>query len=252
MNADRPTSLYRHFAVDGTLLYVGISLSWPARTRAHRQQSQWFQEVARVEIEQFPSREAAIDAERAAILSERPKFNVVHNRHSEKRPKSTRLQSDLAIVSESALSLLSSKERRRYRQQLFNRNPLLQKIRGPHAIVGPALVYKGNTISVVVAHGLFGTAGELTELVLGELVPNPPEWAEICVSVITLLRADEITLTQARDQRRTIIETLNEHLEVVEAYDTDIALAVAYASQFPSSKSREVLDHVAKERGARA
>src|SRR5690348_12204641 len=82
MSGEIPTSLYRHYARDGTLLYVGISLSWPARTRAHAHYSEWFAQVTRVEIELLPSREAALTAEREAIKAERPKFNVVHNRQS--------------------------------------------------------------------------------------------------------------------------------------------------------------------------
>jgi hypothetical protein len=243
---EKQTSLYRHFAADGSLLYVGISLSWPARTRSHSHSSTWFEQVVRVEIEQFLSREAALEAERSAIKSERPKFNVIHNR-PEKPARPRPPQSDLGIVSEGSLSLLSSKERRRYRQQLMERNPLLQKVRGPHAIVGPALIYRDNLISVMVAHGQFGTEGELTELVLGQYIPDLPEWTDNFASVLVLRGMGELTLDEARSQRRTIVETLRAHLEIVQAFDTDIALATAYATQFPSDQSRRLLDHVASE-----
>jgi predicted GIY-YIG superfamily endonuclease len=245
------TSLYRHYAEDGTLLYVGISLSWPARTKQHASGSRWFAEVARVTIERFPSREAALEAEREAIKREKPKFNVVHNRQRDVRPRRQFKQSDLAIVSESSLSLLSSKERRRYREQLLSRNPLLRKITGPHAIVGPALVYRGDTISLLVAHGVFGTPGELTEVVLGERFPDLPAWTDACGSVLTIRRPDEITLEEAEGQRANIIATLRLHLEEVQAFETDLALATAYATQFPSDKSRRVLDDVAAEKAAR-
>lgn len=74
------TCLYRHFDADGSLLYVGISLSWPERTKAHAQKSRWFSHVAEVKIERFPTRQEALDAEREAIRREHPKFNIVHNR----------------------------------------------------------------------------------------------------------------------------------------------------------------------------
>lgn len=78
-----PTSLYRHFASDGTLLYVGISLSWFERTRAHAAHSDWFSRVCRVEIEWFPSRAEALVAETIAIKAEKPLFNLHHNKVTE-------------------------------------------------------------------------------------------------------------------------------------------------------------------------
>ena len=71
------THLYRHFAADGTLLYVGISLSALGRLQAHRA-SAWSEDIARVEVETYPTRAAALAAEKAAIKSERPKHNRVH------------------------------------------------------------------------------------------------------------------------------------------------------------------------------
>jgi hypothetical protein len=79
---DDPTSLYRHFAADGRLLYVGVSLHAVGRLCQHRDHSAWFTEIARVEIEQFPSRKAALDAEREAIQSEKP----LHNKNKRGKP----------------------------------------------------------------------------------------------------------------------------------------------------------------------
>lgn len=249
MSNETPTSLYRHFGADGSLLYVGISLSWPARTRAHSRHSVWFAQVAKVEIEQFSSRQEALNAEREAIGRERPRFNVIHNsRKPKRRPEPPR--SNLTPVSDDALSLLSAKERRRYRDQLLRQqqqDPLLRKITGPHAIVGPALVYKGSTVSVLVAHGEFGTEGELTELVLGELFPDLPQWTDACDTVLTIRRPDELTIEEARSRRLGIVKILTANLDVVQSFDTDLTLATAYATQFPSSKSRQVLDQVISE-----
>ena len=79
------TALYRHFDAAGTLLYVGISLSAVARLRSHQDESGWFGEIASVTIEWHDSRALAFAAERAAIKSERPRFNVIHNRPKRKK-----------------------------------------------------------------------------------------------------------------------------------------------------------------------
>ena len=73
------TQLYRHFSQDGTLLYVGVSLSAVARLSQHGEQSPWFEEIARVEVDNFPDRETALKAERKAIETENPKYNKLFN-----------------------------------------------------------------------------------------------------------------------------------------------------------------------------
>jgi hypothetical protein len=79
LTGDRQTDLYRHFDTQGRLLYVGISLSTVARLTQHRSSSGWFNKIARVEIEKHPSRRAALEAEKAAILNELPVCNVLLN-----------------------------------------------------------------------------------------------------------------------------------------------------------------------------
>jgi predicted GIY-YIG superfamily endonuclease len=59
--------LYRHFAADGSLLYVGISLCAINRLSQHKEGSHWFD---------HPDRKQALAAERAAIMRERPKHNL--------------------------------------------------------------------------------------------------------------------------------------------------------------------------------
>ena len=71
-----PTELYRHFDADGSLLYVGISLSALYRLKEHKTRSAWFGKIANITIERFPSRRAALDAEASAIRTEK----TVHNR----------------------------------------------------------------------------------------------------------------------------------------------------------------------------
>lgn len=71
------TALYRHFNAAGELLYVGISLSAVQRLSQHKQTAAWFAQIARVDIEWHPSRQAAEEAEKAAIRKENPRFNSV-------------------------------------------------------------------------------------------------------------------------------------------------------------------------------
>lgn len=78
--------LYRHFAADDTLLYVGISLSAVYRLAQHRQASSWFGEIARVSIEKYPSRAEALQAETKAIQTEKPKHNIAKRKTKPTRP----------------------------------------------------------------------------------------------------------------------------------------------------------------------
>lgn len=230
MNAYRPprregakTYLYRHFDAFGSLLYVGISLSWLMRTKAHSKSAEWFEEVARVTIEQFATREEAMEAEREAIRREKPRYNVVHN-----RPR-----------------VRAKGQRKQIKSKGLGPQGPLSFIAGPCALVGPALVYHENKVSVMVAWGTPGTPGQLTEIVLGELVPDAPDWAYRCASVLLVLGAGDVTIAMAREMRSDIIRTLKSSLAKVEAFDTDIALAVAYADLFPSPKSKQILSEIA-------
>jgi hypothetical protein len=70
------TELYRHFDKSGALLYVGISLSTAQRMGEHRNGSAWWRKVVSITIERFPTREAALAAERKAVQTEHPAHNV--------------------------------------------------------------------------------------------------------------------------------------------------------------------------------
>lgn len=73
----RRCEVYRHFDANGALLYVGMGWSTLARLmRGHRKQSHWFDQIARIEIERFPTREAAYKAEWDAIVKEKPRHNL--------------------------------------------------------------------------------------------------------------------------------------------------------------------------------
>jgi len=72
------TYLYRHYSATGELLYVGISVNVFHRTASHEALSRWFKDVRRIEVENFPGRTEALEAEAAAIKSEQPKYNKMH------------------------------------------------------------------------------------------------------------------------------------------------------------------------------
>ena len=69
--------LYRQFAEDGTLLYVGVSLNTAARLISHRAKSDWYPRISKLTIETFETREAALMAEAKAIDEEKPICNKI-------------------------------------------------------------------------------------------------------------------------------------------------------------------------------
>lgn len=75
----RTHALYRFHNAAGQLLYVGITLNPSQRWAQHRDDKPWWHEVADITVETHPSRTAVLDAERHAIATERPLYNVVHN-----------------------------------------------------------------------------------------------------------------------------------------------------------------------------
>ena len=80
------TTLYRFYDADDVLLYVGISERGPERWKAHRKGKPWWTDVARTTTEHYDTRQQALDAERAAIIAEKPLHNVVHNSGSGSAP----------------------------------------------------------------------------------------------------------------------------------------------------------------------
>lgn len=70
------TALYRHYDKDGKLLYVGISLSAAHRFSEHLNSSEWAASTGNMTVEWYETRKAAEEAERTAILSEKPIYNI--------------------------------------------------------------------------------------------------------------------------------------------------------------------------------
>lgn len=72
--------VYRCFDKRGDLLYIGSTKNWLSRQAAHRNGTWWWPVVKDVELESYDDLADARAAEAAAIQSERPRLNVMHNR----------------------------------------------------------------------------------------------------------------------------------------------------------------------------
>lgn len=69
------TALYRAYAKDGTLLYIGISAMPQPRFDQHRNTSPWYGQMASHTLEWFKTRKVAMAAESAAVKAEKPIYN---------------------------------------------------------------------------------------------------------------------------------------------------------------------------------
>ena len=76
---ERPHVLYRFFDATDRLLYIGITVGIRGRLAKHEVEKHWYGEIARISVEHFPTRDAVLAAEKAAIQAERPLHNVQHN-----------------------------------------------------------------------------------------------------------------------------------------------------------------------------
>lgn len=92
--------LYRVYDEDGRLLYVGITNNPPARFRSHRATKQWWAMVAHIFTKTYDSRAALREAEREAIKTEHPTYNVVHNAGRDDRPTDPVLFTDYCAACE--------------------------------------------------------------------------------------------------------------------------------------------------------
>lgn len=73
------TSLYKHYDSTGKLLYVGIANNVIKRLGCHRHSSEWHDQIARIDVTHYPSRQSALNAEREAIKLENPPYNITHS-----------------------------------------------------------------------------------------------------------------------------------------------------------------------------
>ncbi|MFI2663336.1 GIY-YIG nuclease family protein [Micromonospora carbonacea] len=73
---DRPTATYRLYDRNGALLYVGVTCNLKSRWADHRRRKPWWPQVATKSVDWHPTRFKALSAEKAAIESERPMYNI--------------------------------------------------------------------------------------------------------------------------------------------------------------------------------
>lgn len=78
-------SLYRFFGAGDVLLYVGLTVRLPTRLRDHQRGKAWWTEVERMTVQRYPGRPEVEEAERLAIMIERPKYNIQHNGKADTR-----------------------------------------------------------------------------------------------------------------------------------------------------------------------
>jgi hypothetical protein len=74
--------LYRLYACDGSLLYIGITNDPLRRWRQHASDKEWWYEVDVITLTPFGTLDTARLVERQAIRGERPCYNVMHSRRS--------------------------------------------------------------------------------------------------------------------------------------------------------------------------
>lgn len=71
--------LYRWWDEEGTLLYVGKSVSLFSRIASHRTSSPFFSNAAMMTLERFENADELSEAEVKAIRTEHPAYNVAHS-----------------------------------------------------------------------------------------------------------------------------------------------------------------------------
>ena len=79
MSTQRSAALYRMWSKDGALLYVGCTIRIFERLPDHISNKPDSFSIANITLEWFPSRDAALVAESAAIAAEAPRWNNHHN-----------------------------------------------------------------------------------------------------------------------------------------------------------------------------
>lgn len=104
------TALYRHFDASNRLLYVGISLSAVSRLKQHTMDKEWAGDIVTVTVEQYETRQEALDAERSAIIAEKPLWNIIHNKKSAKTEPVNLWQKACASLSTAGVLYDSSEE----------------------------------------------------------------------------------------------------------------------------------------------
>lgn len=75
---EKTQHLYRWYDENDVLLYVGVSVNAYFRAKSHKTNASWWAEAATMRLESFDTREAVLAAEKLAIQTEHPVYNVTH------------------------------------------------------------------------------------------------------------------------------------------------------------------------------
>ena len=87
ITAARLHDIYRMRDLSGRLLYIGVTNGGLRRFMEHSKDKTWWREVAQIDVEHIHCSRMVIEAvEREAIGTERPLYNVTHNRVAELPP----------------------------------------------------------------------------------------------------------------------------------------------------------------------
>jgi predicted GIY-YIG superfamily endonuclease len=90
LNVER-YAVYRCYADDGQLLYIGITGTVGRRLGDHLQKA-WFTQVRGMSFEWYADELDARNAERRAIHVEHPKYNIVHRNSATPAPSAPRVR----------------------------------------------------------------------------------------------------------------------------------------------------------------
>lgn len=69
--------VYKHFAEDGTLLYIGCTTNFSGRMSSHSFSAGWWDEVAKIEAIRYRNKRDALRGEAGLIRLLKPKFNAI-------------------------------------------------------------------------------------------------------------------------------------------------------------------------------
>jgi hypothetical protein len=110
-------------------------------------------------------------------------------------------------------------------------------------LVGPALVYDGEVLSLMVILGNPGREGWIVSVDLGTIETDPEDDA-LCAAADTVLwlrRPDGITKREADACRQELVQALRRRFRHVEACEDEPALAEANLRWFPCGKAELLL-----------
>jgi predicted GIY-YIG superfamily endonuclease len=100
--------VYRAYATDGHLLYVGCTYDPPARMAAHRGESQWFHLATSFKMCGPYNYETARQLESDAINSERPQFNYTSEKRILDKIRSRMIDRGIQVLLSTGVNLVDA------------------------------------------------------------------------------------------------------------------------------------------------